>query len=247
MKSKAELIVLNHTKFGENSIVLHTLSAEYGRHGFLVKVSPKTAMALFLPLNILQAEVTENPKSDLWFARNFVSVTPLNGIRSNIHKNTMTLFMSEVLYRVVKDQTNEDGLADWLKGQILTLDALKSDFANFHLLFLLNLCSALGFDPDTAGLTPFVVGSSPTCHPERPGHPEQPCHPERCEGSMRSEGSNLKALDSLIKLPFAEALLLPLSGVDRNAIAESILKYIEFHTESTVNVRSLAVLREIYG
>ena len=230
MKSKAELIV--HTKFGENSIVLHTLSAEYGRHGFLVKVSPKTAMALFLPLNILQAEVTENPKSDLWFARNFVSVTPLNGIRSNIHKNTMTLFMSEVLYRVVKDQTNEDGLADWLKGQILTLDALQSDFANFHLLFLLNLCSALGFDPDTAGLAPFVTSSN--CHPDN-------CHPER------SEGSNLPAIDSLIKLPFAEALLIPLSGADRNAIAESILRYIEFHTESAVNVRSLAVLREIYG
>ena len=227
MKAKADLIVLAHTKFGENSIVLHTLSAEYGRHGFLVKVSPKTAMALFLPLNILQAEVTENPRSDLWYARNFVSVTPLNGIRSNIHKNTMTLFMSEVLYRVVKDQTNEDGLAEWLKGQILTLDALQSDFANFHLLFLLRLCSVLGFDPDTAGLAPFVTSSD--------------CHP------LRSEGSNLKALDSLIKLPFAEALLYPLSGADRNAIAESILRYIEFHTESAVNVRSLAVLREIYG
>ena len=216
MKSKAELIVLNHTKFGENSIVLHTLSAEYGRRGFLVRVSPKTAMALFLPLNILQAEVTENPKSDLWFARNFVSVSPLNGIRGNIHKNTMTLFMSEVLYRVVKDQTNEDGLADWLKGRILTLDALQSDFANFHLHFLLELCTALGFDPDTAGLAPFA-------------------------------DKHLSQIDSLLKRPFAEAMLLPLSGADRNAIAESILKYIEFHTESAVNVRSLAVLREIYG
>ena len=216
MKSKAELIVLNHTKFGENSIVLHTLSAEYGRHGFLVKVTPKTAMALFLPLNILQAEVTENPKSDLWYARNFVSVTPLNGIRCNIHKNTMTLFMSEVLYRVVKDQTNEDGLAEWLKGQILTLDALQSDFANFHLLFLLRLCSVLGFDPDASGLAPFA-------------------------------DKHLSQMEFLLKLPFAEALLYPLSGVDRNTIAESILRYIEFHTESAVNVRSLAVLREIYG
>ncbi len=216
MKSKAELIVLNHTKVGDNSIVLHTLSAEYGRRGFLVRVSPKTAMALFLPLNILQAEVTENPKSDLWSARNFVSVTPLNGIRSNIHKNTMTLFMSEVLYRVVKDQTNEDGLADWLKGQILTLDALESDFANFHLMFLLNLCSALGFDPDTAGIAPFA-------------------------------DIHLAQVETLLKRPFAEAMLMPLSGADRNAIAESILKYIEFHTESAVNVRSLAVLREIYG
>ena len=216
MKSKAELIILNHTKFGENSIVLHTLSSEYGRRGFLVKVSPKTAMALFLPLNILQAEVTENPKANLWYARNFVSITPLNGIRGNIHKNTMTLFMSEVLYRVVKDQTNEDGLADWLKGQIMTLDALQADFANFHLLFLLNLCAALGFDPDAAGLAPFV-------------------------------DNNLQSVEALLSLPFTEALLLPLTGADRNAIAESILKYIEYHTESAVNVRSLAVLREIYG
>ena len=216
MKSKAELIILNHTKFGENSIVLHTLSSEYGRRGFLVKVSPRTAMALFLPLNILEAEVTENPKANLWYARNFVSVNPLNGIRSNIHKNTMTLFMSEVLYRVVKDQTNEDGLADWLKGQILTLDALQSDFANFHLLFLLNLCAALGFDPDPAGMAPFA-------------------------------DKHIVPIQELLKSPFAEALLLPLSGVDRNAIAESILKYIEYHTESAVNIRSLAVLREIYG
>ena len=216
MKSKAEIIVINHTKFGESSIVLHTLSSEYGRRGFLVKVTPRTAMALFLPLNILEAEVTENPKSDLWYARNFVSVTPLNGIRGNIHKNTMTLFMSEVLYRVVKDQTNEDGLADWLKSQIMTLDALNSDFANFHLLFLLNLCAALGFDPDAAGLAPFA-------------------------------DKHITHIEELLRRPFAEALLLPLSGADRNTIAESILKYIEYHTESSVNIRSLAVLREIYG
>lgn len=216
MRSKAELIVLNHTKFGENSIVLHTLSEEYGRRGFLVRVSPKTAMALFLPLNILEAEVTENPKSDLWYARNFVSVAPLNGIRRNIHKNTMTLFMSEVLYRVVKDQTSEDGLASWLKGQILTLDALESDFANFHLMFLLDLCTALGFDPDAAGMAPFAE-------------------------------DRFAQVDALLKRPFGEALLLPLSGADRNAIADSVLRYIEYHTESAVNVRSLAVLREIYG
>ena len=204
MREKAELIVIGHTKVGENSIVLHTISREYGRRGFLVKVSPKTAMALFLPLNILEAEVTRNPKSDLWFARNFVSVNPLVGIRGNIHKNTMTLFMSEVLFRVIKDQTNEEGLMDWLKRSILTLDALQSDFANFHLWFLLELCAVLGFNPDTIDLAPLTSS-------------------------------------------FGEAMLLPLRGSDRNEIAECILKYIEHHTESAVNVRSLAVLRDIYG
>ena len=216
MRSKAELIVISCTKFGENSIVLHTLSKEYGRRGFLVRVSPKTAMALFLPLNILEAEVTENPKSDLWYARNFVCVSPLNGIRGNIRKNTMTLFMSEVLFRVVKDQTDEDGLADWLKGQILALDALEADFANFHLLFLLSLCTALGFSPEPDDLAPFV-------------------------------SDHLQDVRFLLERPWEEALMLPLCGVDRNEIAESILRYIEHHTESSVNVRSLSVLREIYG
>ena len=216
MRSKAELIVLSHTKVGENSIVLHTISKEYGRRGFLVRVSSKTAMALFLPLNILEAEITENPKSDLWPAHSFVCVNPLPGIRGNIHKNTMTLFMSEVLFRVVKDQTNEDGLADWLKGSILTLDALKSDFANYHLWFLLEFCTVLGFSPDTTGLAPFA-------------------------------GEHLAQIRSLLTSPFAEAMLVPLKGADRNEIAEAILKYIEHHTESTVHVRSLAVLRELYG
>ena len=216
MREKAELIVIGHTKVGENSIVLHTISREYGRRGFLVKVSPKTAMALFLPLNILEAEVTENPKSDLWFARNFVSVNPLVDVRGNIHKNTMTLFMSEVLFRVIKDQTNEEGLSEWLKRSILTLDALQSDFANFHLWFLLELCAVLGFNPDTIDLAPFA-------------------------------GKHLDHIKSLLTSSFGEAMLLPLRGSDRNEIAECILKYIEHHTESAVNVRSLAVLRDIYG
>lgn len=216
MKSKAELIVISSTKFGENSIVLHTLSKEYGRKGFLVRVSPRTAMALFLPLNILEAEVTENPKSDLWYARNFTCLSPLNGIRGNLYKNTMTLFMSEVLFRVVKDQTNEDGLADWLKKQILTLDALETDFSNFHLLFLLSLCTALGFSPGMDDLMPFA-------------------------------GEFFDEVDALVSKPFGEALLVPMKGVVRNEIAESILKYIEHHTESAVNVRSLSVLRDIFA
>ncbi|MGN1214806.1 MAG: DNA repair protein RecO [Candidatus Cryptobacteroides sp.] len=216
MKSKAELIVISSTKFGENSIVLHTLSREFGRRGFLLRVSPKASMTLFMPLNILEAEVTENPKSELWHAKNFTCVSPLNGIRTNIYKNTMTLFMGEVLFRVVRELEPEDGLADWVKGQVLALDVLQGDFSNFHLLFLLGLCSALGFSPGMEDLAPFV-------------------------------GDRYDSVSHLLASPFEEALLLPLNGEGRNEIAASILKYISHHTESSLNVRSLAVLRDIFG
>ena len=151
-----ELIVLSTTKVGENALVVHTLSREWGRRGFLVRSGAKAGMSRFLPLNILEAEVVENPKSELWSLRNIGPKDALSGIRNNIHKNTMTLFLSEVLLRMLKDGTNEDGLYEWCVGSILTLDALESDFSNFHIRFLLELAGALGFRPTLQDVAPFA-------------------------------------------------------------------------------------------
>lgn len=156
MAGSAQLVVLHHTKIKDNSAVIHCISSEYGRRSFLAGVSKSTPTSLFLPLNILDVEVTENPRSDLWRIRNMKAAYPLNGIRNNLYKNTMTLFMSEVLYRVVRDGANEDGLADWLVRSILTLDSLESDFSNYHLRFLLELCGVLGFSPTGEDLAPFA-------------------------------------------------------------------------------------------
>ena len=147
MTENIEAIVLGYTKFGENSVVVHTLSEAYGRRGFLVRVGRKAGMALLLPLNILEMDIVPNPKSTLWSARNLTAKDPLNGIRNNLYKNTMSLFLSEVLLRAVKDGQAEDGLYPWCVRSILTLDSLDSDFSNFHIRFLLEFAGALGFSP----------------------------------------------------------------------------------------------------
>ena len=50
-----------------------------------------------------------------------------------------------------------------------------------------------------------------------------------------------------MKEDFASSMLIPLSGAVRNEIAEDILRYLEFHTESSINVNSLKVLRELFA
>ena len=215
MTTAAELIVLHTTKFGENSIVLHTLSKEYGRRGFLVRgVGKKSMTSLFLPLTVLEADITESSRSKLFTARNLSAKYPLNGIRSNMFKNSMTLFMSEVLYRVVKEGGNEQGLYEWCEKSIQLLDSIGSDFSNFHIRFLLELAIALGFSPEAQDLRPFT-------------------------------GDHFPIVEKFIQESFAESMLIPLSGQMRNEIAEEILRYIEFHSESAVNVNSLKVLREL--
>ena len=216
MVKVTEFIVLHTTKFGESSIVVHTLSKEYGRHGFLVRgAGKKSVMAMFQPLSILEAEVHESTKSNLFTASKLCLKHPLSGIRGNIYKNSMTMFMSEVLYRAVKDGVNEPGLYDWCEKNIMLLDAITQDFSNFHIRFLLEFAIALGFSPVAEDLVPFT-------------------------------GTHYPVVERFIREGFAEAMLIPLSGQTRNEIAEEILRYIEFHTESALNINSLKVLRELF-
>lgn len=113
-------------------------------------------MAFFLPLGILDFEAVENAKSDLWRIRNISAGYPLTGIRSDVRKSAMVMFMSEVLFRTVRDGGGDKGLYDWCKGAILTLDALESDFSNYHLRFLLEYAFQLGFAPSADALMPFA-------------------------------------------------------------------------------------------
>ena len=216
MTTNTELIVLHTTKFGENSLVVHTLSRDYGRRSFLVKgVGKKSNMSLFLPLTLLEADILESTRSNLYTVRNLVSRHPLMGIRNNVYKNSITMFMSEVLFRVVREGAYEQDLFEWCERSILLLDAMQSDFSNFHIRFLLELSVALGFRPEAQDLMPFV-------------------------------GEHYPVIERFMSVSFADSMLIPLNGTIRNEIAEEILRYIEFHTESAVNVNSLKVLHELF-
>ena len=217
MINNTEIIILHTTRYGENSIVVHTLSKEYGRRSFLVKgADRKAVMTLLQPLAILEADIIESSRSTLYTARKLTSRYPLLGIRNNIHKNTMTMFMSEVLYRIIKDGAKEEGLFEWCVKEILLLDAMEEDFSNFHLRFLLELSIALGFSPESKDLEPFT-------------------------------GKHFPVVERFLKESMADAMMIPLSGNIRNEIAECILRYIEYHTESAVNISSLKVLRDLYA
>ena len=217
MKVNTRLIVLHTTKYGESSVIIHTLSQEYGRRSFFVRnASKKQMMTLFQPLNILEGDVDDVTKSKLLNIGNLSALYPLSGIRADLYKNSMTLFISEVLYRAVKDGSREEGMFEWCVKNILLLDSVQTDFSNFHLRFLLELSVILGFSPSLEDLRPFI-------------------------------GERVEVISEFMASSFAESMLIPLSGEIRNEIAEDILRYLEFHLDSSLNINSLKVLRELYA
>ena len=158
MTHSFEFILLAVTKVGDNSLVLHTLSGEWGRRSFITGIRKGASLAMFLPMNILEGVVTENPRSELWRMGSITACHSLSGIRGDVKRNTMTLFMSEVLFRIIKDGASEEGLFQWCRKSILMLDALDQGYANFHLRWLLELAAAMGFSPSLGDLAPFAEG-----------------------------------------------------------------------------------------
>ena len=156
MTTNARLIILNYTKIKDSAIVVHTLSREWGRRSFIVHLGKNASLAMFQPLGIVEADITENTRSELWRAARFTQAWPLVSLRTNLYKNAIVLFMSEVLYRGVREGTAEEDLYGWCERSILTLDALEKDFSNFHLRWLLELAAEMGFAPSAEGLAPFA-------------------------------------------------------------------------------------------
>jgi len=127
----------------------------------------------------------------------------------------MTLFLSEVLYRTIREDGSDERLFDWCKSQILALDGMEGSCANFHLRFLMEYTGMLGFMPSFGNLAPFLRENAPKAK-------------EILEGSLE------------------EALRVEMDGASRGALAQDIISYLEFHTESKINIKSLSVLRELF-
>ena len=213
MRDADRIIVLHSTAFSEKSLVIHCLSRQYGRRSFLVGNATRS-MAFFQPLNILDCEISPNPKSSLFKASGFASAHSLTGIRSSYGKNAISMFMAEVLFRALREETGETGLFEWMEGEILLLDALEQSYANFHIRFLLDFAAAMGFSPSMDALMPFL------------------------EDSCTVAGEFLRS-------GVADSMLIPLNGRERSQLCAKLLKYLEFHLESALNIRSLSVLQEL--
>ena len=215
MAEETELIVLHYTKTGERSVVVHSLCRESGRRGLLFKnIGNGSMLSMFQPLSLIECVVSESNLSTLCTARKPVLVSPLQGIRGNLYKNSISMFIGEVLFRVLKDGTDESGLFDWCRKNILLLDALESDFSNFHIRFLLELAVAMGFAPSSEDLAPFV-------------------------------GDDMDTMELFLTRTFEQTMVIPMAGSVRSRLASALLKYIEFHTETSLTVNSLKVLHEL--
>ncbi len=241
MKSyKARGIVLHTMRYGENSMVVFMLTDVLGRQNYMVQgvkggKSRGNKAAMLQPMFLLELEGYESSKMQMHRMRDVRAAVPLASIPYDVRKSTISLFMAEVLYRLVKEAEANSPLFSFVWESVAALDSMGEGVANFHLWFLVMLSSHLGFYPGNEYIPDswFDIQN---------GHftPIMPSH------RMMMDREDSAVLAAIMETRPAALGDLKLSRERRSSFLSAMLMYFGYHLDTINHVRSVQILRDVF-
>ena len=152
MLISTQAISLNYVKYSETSIIVKCLTKSDGLKSYLIKgirtsKKKKINIGFFQPLTQLELDANHRNNGNLESIRSVKIINPYKTIHLDIVKNSIVMFLSEVLSKSIKEEEKNFALFNFLKDSMIWLDQSKK-FSNFHIHFLIKLLSFLGISPD---------------------------------------------------------------------------------------------------
>ena len=139
MLTTTDAIVLSLQPQSDKAHLLHAYTREGGRVNYKVYgLGRKNTGGKYSPLSIVQLTTDEH---SIRTAQ--LSYVPTNLI-TDPYKRTIALFVSEVLFHVLRHPMPDEPMYDFIAQAIETLDQ-SAEPQNFHLTFLINFADKLGF------------------------------------------------------------------------------------------------------
>ena len=222
MQYKTRGLVLHAVKYTESSLIAQIYTSEFGRQSYMVQgirsKSSKFRISHFQPLILLDMEVDHKSNRDLQRIRELKIRQPFHHIYSDIGKNTIALFIGEVLYRCLRDTEGNKTIFDYLENAVQILDICEEGSMNFHLLFLVQFTRFIGIFPE---------------------------NPEALD-NFQPSNSEMNVHD-LVSYTLKDLHKLKVSKQTRFQLLNAIIEYYYYHIEGMGKVSSLSILHEVFS
>lgn len=240
MFQNLQIVVLHTIKYRDSSLIVQGYSNLGGRQSFVIRTGKGSknyaALSQLHPLSIIDTELIVGGRGEMATIKEYTPAYKLPEIRSNIHKSAIAIFISELLYRSIKEVEQNTGMYNFISRSILTLEALDSGFANFHIWFVVELSRHLGYTPEnnysereplfdivTGGFTNDVILS------------------ELC---FSFKSSSILAI--LLNINPEDLHTLKIGGNERYNFIKEMIRYLSYHTGYTIEINSINVLHEVF-
>lgn len=236
---KTKGILLHHIRYTDTSIIAHFYTRDYGKVPMVIKgVSGKKRSnrnIYFQPLYLFDLEFYRRETRELQMLKEMsLSFTP-TGIPVDIYKSTIAMFLSEVLYSVIREEEVNRQLFDFLDYSVQALDSMTEGTENFHLWFLTRFAAYTGIGPTPAGSPGSYFDLENGMFVET-----MPLH-KNFLNQNQSDAFNHFILADLTGI--SSIHLLP---SDRNALLEKMVSYYSMHLPGMRKVHSLQILSDVF-
>ncbi|WP_437396272.1 DNA repair protein RecO [Flagellimonas lutimaris] len=238
MQITTKAIVLSSIKYGDTSLIVRAFTQSDGIKSYLLKgvLSSKKAKvrpAYFLPLMQLEIVANHKNKGTLESIRDVKVAIPYQTMHTDIVKNSVVLFLAEMLGNSIQEQEQDESLFNYLEYAFQWMDVNQYS-PNFHALFLLNLTKYLGFYPDTSNQNlPFFdlleggFCKTPSLNPL--------IQNEDLDNFRKFLGTDFEALQAM-----------QLTKSNRRELLKTVIQYFRLHVHGFREPKSLAVLNAVF-
>ncbi|WP_369048364.1 DNA repair protein RecO [Tenacibaculum sp. UWU-22] len=236
---KTKAIVFSSLKYGDSNLIVKCFTEKEGLKSYFLRGVLKTKKgklkpAYFQPLTQLQIVANHNNKENLNSLKEVQVISNYETIPNNIIKQTIILFLSEVLSNIIREEEQNIQLFNYLETTLIWLDTHDS-IANFHLLFLLNLSRFLGFYPNTSQSEKPVFNLL------------EGNFTDNLDKNATISGDQLLQFKKLLGINFDAIEKVSFSKNQRQQVLQIIIRYFELHLEGFRHPKSLTILKTIFS
>lgn len=240
MLASTEGIVLHFIKYGESSVIATIYTLDFGRQSYLINAArskkSKNKASLLQPLFFVDLVAYQKQSRDIQRVKEIKSSQIYQNIPFDIAKSTQAIFIAEMLNKTLNEQESFPEMFEFIKNALLYFDLMESGSANFHLYFLFRLTEYLGFLPDTSrkGFEGWFDLSKGAVVPFEPSHP------------LFANKEATDNLCTLSTLKIQEIYGFKISRNLRDYLLSKLIEYYQLHFNNLGEIKSLAVLKEVF-
>ena len=234
-------IVLRTLKYNDKLMIADIYTRSHGRLSFLVPVShskrSKVRSVLFQPLSMLS--FIANYRKDKSLSR-ISDVQPYllySTVQGDVIKSSISLFLSELLTYTLREDGSDEAMFNFLYRSFILFDNLESGYADFHLVFMVQLLRYLGIYPNLEDYTPgCYIDLQHGCAVKE--------HPQHADFLMPVESVSFV---DLLRTGYDSMHQLSLNRELRGRYLAILCAYYRLHIPEFPQLKSLDVLRELFN
>ena len=246
MTHKTKGIVLRTVKYGETSLVVTMYTELFGVQTYMLNAVRTTKgtgnkAAMFQPAAILEMEVYHNDQKNMQRIKEYNWAFLYQHILSDVVKNSIALYMVELLYKTLKQPEANSNLFYFCEDALMQLDAAEKNIAaNFALFFSLHLADFFGFKINVRNINNIAIENLYLDLRDGDFVSAQPTHPNFIHGHYAAVTAELLK----IRIP-TELDQLKLNQQTRRALLLKFQDYYALHIHDFGQMKTLQVLHEV--